>query len=348
MNLDELVGAVYFSKLDLRSGYHQILVAPKDHYKMAFRTHNGHYEWLVMPFSLKNVPATFQALMNDIFRPYLRKFVLVFFDDILVYSQSWNTHLHHLSVVLEILLSHHLFAKISKCFFGQTRIDYLGHFVSTVGVEMDPSKVHAVLQWPPPTTIKQLRTFLGLMGYYRRFIRHYATVAAPLTSLLQKGNFSWSQEAQKAFESLKHSITGALILRLPDFSKPFVIETDASGIGIGAVFSQEDHPIAFFSNKMSSRMQNRSTYAREMYAITEAVGKFRHYLFGHHFVICTDQKSLCHLTDQTIQTPEQEEWFPNYWVFVIPLNINQGQLTKLRILCLALLLWPTRPFIRLY
>lgn len=194
-------------------------------------------------------------------------------------------HLQHLTNVLEILLHHHLFDKLSKCSFGQTRIDYLGHFVSGGGVEMNPAKVHVVLQWPPPTKVKQLRVFLGLTGYYRRFIRQYAVIAAPLTSLLQKDAFSWSAKAQQSFHALKQCLTSAPILKLPDFSKPFIIETDAFGIGVGAVLSQDSHPIVFFSKKMNFRMQGKSAYAREMYAITEAVSKFRHYLFGHRFII---------------------------------------------------------------
>lgn len=244
--LDELFGAVYFSKLDLRLGYHQILVALEDRHKTAFRTHNGHYEWLVMPFVLTNVPATFQTLMNDVFWPYLRKFVLVFFDDILIYSQIWDMHLQHLTVVLDLLLSHQFFAKLSKCSFGQTRIDYLDHFVSAKGVEMDPSKVQAMLNWPPPTIVKQLRAFLGLTGYYRRFIRRYANIAVPLTTLLQKGEFLWSTEAQIAFESLKQSMTSAPILRLPNFSKPFIIETDARVLVLGTYSVKRVTPLHSF------------------------------------------------------------------------------------------------------
>jgi len=194
--LDELFGARVFSKLDLRSGYHQILVKPEDRYKTAFRTHEGLYEWLVMPFGLSNAPATFQCLMNDIFRPHLRKFVLVFFDDILVYSLSWQQHLQHLEVVLKILIRESLFAKFSKCAFGTAEIDYLGHTISGEGMKMDIGKVQAIMEWPEPHNIKQLRGFLGLTGYYRRFIKGYATLVGPLTDLLKKEAYKWNAQAQ--------------------------------------------------------------------------------------------------------------------------------------------------------
>ena len=322
--LDELHGSTVYSKLDLRSGFHQVLLRTKDREKTAFRTHHGHYEWLVMPFGLTNAPATFQALMTDIFRPFLRRFVLIFFDDILIYSPSWHTHLEHLTVVLEQLIHHHLYAKLSKCSFGQSRIEYLGHIVSAVGVEMDASKVKAVMDWPIPQTITQLRGFLGLTGYYRRFIRQYASIALPLTQLLQKDKFLWSTEAQTAFLQLKHALSSAPVLALPDFSQPFVIETDASGQGIGAVLSQNGHPIAYFSKKLSPRMSAQSAYVQELFAITEAVAKFRHYLLGHYFIIRTDHKSLKHLSDQVIQTPEQQEWLPKLMGYHYSIEYKPG------------------------
>ncbi|XP_016200307.1 uncharacterized protein LOC107641325 [Arachis ipaensis] len=287
--LDELFGAKIFSKLDLRSGYHKILVKPEDRYKTAFRTHQGHYEWLVMPFGLTNAPATFQHLMNDIFQPFLRKFFLVFFDDILIYSPSTSQHLAHLEIVLQTLQKESLFAKMSKCLFSVSEIDYLGHTITEKGVHMEKDKIQAVIAWPTPENLKQLRGFLGLTGYYRRFIKGYASLASPLTDLLKRDAFQWSSVAVHVFESLKKAITSESILALPNFDQPFIVETDASSTGIGAVLLQDKHPITFFSKKLSTNKQHKSAYAREFYAVTEAVAKFRHYLLGKKFIIRTDQ-----------------------------------------------------------
>ncbi|GAU44890.1 hypothetical protein TSUD_400530 [Trifolium subterraneum] len=323
--LDELHGAQYFSKLDLRSGYHQILIKPEDCYKTAFRTHHGHYEWLVMPFGLTNAPATFQSLMNTIFQAALRKFVLVFFDDILIYSPSWNCHLQHLEWVLQILEQYELFAKLSKCSFGQKEVDYLGHIVSGSGVYMHAEKIKDVLAWPKPSNVKQLRRFIGLTGYYRRFIKAYAQIACPLTDLLRKDAFVWKHEAETAFQSLKQAVTSAPVLGLPNFSEPFTLETDASGRGIGAVLGQQGHPIAYFSKKLSPRRQKQSAYIRELIAITKALAKFRHYLLGNRFVIKTDQKSLKSLLDQSLQTPEQQAWLHKFIGFDFQIEYKPGK-----------------------
>jgi hypothetical protein len=246
--LDELAGAQWFTKLDLRSGYHQIRLNPADQHKTAFKTHQGLFEFKVMPFGLTNAPATFQNAMNSLFADLMRKCVLVFMDDILIYSPSMSEHLVQLRQVLHILQQNQLSIKRSKCMFAQQQLEYLGHIISKEGVATDPSKIKAVQDWPVPTNVKQVRGFLGLTGYYRKFIQHYSLISRTLSDLLKKDTvFRWTQTEQQAFEQLKQKMLEAPVLALPNFSIPFTIETDASKRGVGAVLMQAGHPVAYLS-----------------------------------------------------------------------------------------------------
>lgn len=211
---------------------------PKDVSKTAFRTHHGHYEFLVMPFGLCNAPSLFQATKNSAFSPYLRKFIIIFFDNILIYSSFLPEHLAHLEKAFAVLLAGGFFLKYSNCSFAQTHIEYLGHMVSNNGVHLVPTKIEAIRNYPTPRSIRALRSFLGLSGFYRRFIQGYASIVAPLTKLLVKDQFQWTAAAQRAFDDLKHTLCSASVLELPDFSQPFVVETDASGVGMEAMLSQ--------------------------------------------------------------------------------------------------------------
>ncbi|GJT10314.1 ty3-gypsy retrotransposon protein [Tanacetum coccineum] len=294
--IDELNGAVIFLKLDLRSGYHQIRMYEDDIAKTAFKTHEGHCEFLVMPFGLTNAPSTFQALMNEVFGPFLRKFTLVFFDDILVYSPSMKTPEDHLRMILQTMRTHKLYAKQSKCIFRANHVEYLGHIITDKGVATDPSKVEAMVQWPVPTTIKQLKGFLGLTGYYRRFIRDYALISQPLTALLKKNAFKWSQSAQGALEELKKAM----------------------------MYATNGHPIAFMSKTLAPKHQSLSTYEKEFLAVIQALDKWRGYLLDRHFIIKTDHFSLKYLMDQRFTTPAQMKWLPKLLGFDYDIMYKKG------------------------
>lgn len=310
------------------SGYHQIRMNSEDVEKTAFRTHHGHYEFLLMPFGLVNAPSTFQGLMNSVFRDLLRKFVLVFFDDILIYSQTWEDHLRHVQHVFELLREHGQILKPTKCSFGKKEVGYLGHVISREGVKVDQTKIEAVTTWPRPSTVRAVRGFLGLSGYYRKFIQDYGVIAAPLTQLLKKAGFHWSEEAENAFISLKKSLSESPVLALPDFTKSFIIECDASGSGIGAVLLQQDHPIAFFSRQLAERHHKLVAYERELIGLAKAVIHWRPYLWGRQFLIRTDHYSLKFLLEQRLSTSPQIHWISKLLGYDFGVEFRSGKTNK--------------------
>jgi hypothetical protein len=270
--LDELSGSCLFTSLDLRAGYHQIRMRPEDEHKAAFKTHDVHYEFKFMAYGLTSAPATFQGLMNTILQPLLRKGVLVFIDDILIYSSDLATHLQLLRQVFTILTQHQLKIKRSKCKFLQPKLIYLGHEISAAGVCTDAKNISAVEKWPLPTNVKEVHRFLGLAGYYRKFVRNFGILCRPLTDLLKKhAVFRWTELEQAAFVALKQELTTAPVLALPDFTKVFEIEIDALDHGIGAVLLHDKHPLSFLSKALGPQTSMLSTYEKEALAIIMAV-----------------------------------------------------------------------------
>jgi hypothetical protein len=323
---DQLQGAAYFSKIDLRTGYWQIRVAAEDVPKTAFTSRHGHFEWLVMPMGLTNAPAEFMRLMEDTFREELDKFVLVFLDDILIYSRTFEEHEQHIRVVLERLKQQKLFAKLSKCSFFKAEVEFLGHYVGRAGVRMIDGKVSAVQDWPTPTTQKEVEQFLGLAGYYRRFIADFSTIAAPLSELTgtlrkdkkgavrkpPKKAFRWGTQQEDAFAALKTAVSTAPCLTIPDASKEFVVHTDASGYATGAVLMQNQgeglRPIAFLSKKMTAAETRYPVHEQELLAILHALRAWRHYLGGRHFTVLSDHQSLQYVQTSAMATPRQQRW----------------------------------------
>jgi len=279
--LDQLRGAVVFSKIDLRSGYHQILVRPEDVQKTAFRSRYGHYEYVVMPFGVTNAPAIFMDYMNRIFRPYLDQFVVVFIDDILIYSKSREEHAEHLRVVLGILREHQLYGKLSKCEFWLEEVQFLGHVISTQGIAVDPAKIETVVKWERPQTVSEVQSFLGLVGYYRRFVEGFSKMVSPLTQLTRKDQpFLWTDECEACFENMKRRLTTAPILAIPDTAKTFEVYCDASYQGLGCVLMQDKRHVAYASRQLKVHEKNYPTHDLELAAVVFALKTWRHYLYG--------------------------------------------------------------------
>ncbi|GJS87270.1 reverse transcriptase domain-containing protein [Tanacetum coccineum] len=304
---DQLQGSSIYSKIDLRSGYHQLRVREEDIPKTAFRTRYGHYEFQVMPFGLTNAPAVFMDLMNRVCKPYLDKFVIVFIDDILIYSHNEKEHEEHLKTILELLKKEELYAKFSKCEFWINTVKFLGHVIDSSGIHVDPAKIEAVKNWASPTTPSEIRQFLGLAGYYRRFIEGFSKIAKPMTELTQKNQkFDWGEEQEEAFQLLKQKLCAAPILALPEGSEDFVVYCDASIKGLGAVLRMK--VIAYASRQLKIHEKNYTTHDLELGAVVFALKIWRHYLYGTKCVVFTDHKSLQHILDQKDLNMRQRRW----------------------------------------
>ncbi|GBG72919.1 hypothetical protein CBR_g12640 [Chara braunii] len=311
--LDRVQVAKYFSKIDLKSGYHQIEVHHDDQYKTAFRTRYGHYEFIVMPFGLTNAPATFQRCMDDLFRPWLDRFVVVYLDDILVFSKTLQEHQGHLRQVLEKLREANFKINAKKCDWEKTQVLYLGHVLDGDGVKPEDCKIAAIRDWPTPRTLTELRSFLGLANYYRKFVRNFSTIAAPFCKLLRKETiWKWDKDCTSAMKKLKQALIEYPVLKVADPSLPFVVTTYASQYDIGAVLQQDDgngyQPVEFISARMPSEKVVTSTYERELYALRQALEHWKHYLLGRHFKVYSDQETLRWLKTQAKMTPKLTRW----------------------------------------
>jgi transposase InsO family protein len=328
---DRLKDAKYFSKIDLRSGYHQVRIHEEDVPKTAFRTRYGHYEFLVLPFGLTNAPATFMHLMQSIFDPHLDHFVIIFLDDILIFSKSLEEHDKHVREVLEVLRKNKLYAKESKCEFFKEKISFLGHVVSAKGISMEEDKVKAIQEWPVPSSTTAVRSFLGLTGYYRRFVKGFGRIALPLTNLLQnESKFQWTESQQQAFDSLKQAISSAPVLAVADDSLTYVVTTDASGFAVGATLSQDQgkglQPIAFLSHKLDKHERNYPVHEQELLAVIIALKEWRHYLHGRKFKIITDHQSLRYLSTQPHLSSRQVRWSEFLQQFEFDIEYRPGRL----------------------
>lgn len=316
--LERLSGAKYFSQLDLTSGYHQIRIREEDVPKTAFVTRYGSFEWKVLPFGLSNSPSVFQKMMNSVLSGYVDKFVQLYLDDVLLYSKTAEEHIEHIKLVLERFRQHKLYVNPSKSSFNQQEVEFLGMRVSAQGILPSKSKVKAIQEWPRPTNVQEVRQFVGLASHYRKFLKNFSSIAAPLTELTKgtgpkKRSITWSSKCQVAFETLKSMLTDAPVLQAPDMSKPFIIETDSSDFGCGGVLLQRDergvlHPLAFESKKFSTAERSYPAQERELLGVLHCLRTWRCFMDGTDYVVYTDHNPLQYLRSQTKPTPRLVRW----------------------------------------
>lgn len=302
----------FFSTLDLTSGYWQLPIASKDAEKTAFLTREGLYEWKRMPMGLMNAPFTFQKYMDHVFKGITC--VRIYLDDIIIHSKTFDQHILDIQNILEILSTNGIKLKLSKCLFGYTKIQYLGHIVSGQGIEPDSSKIDSITTIDRCYNTKQVRSFLGLVGYYRKFIYNFSKIAAPLNNLLCSNTpFVWNSEIQMAFNELKSRLINSPILAYPDFSKPFVIQCDACKTGYGAILSQigedgKEHPISYYSRTTSPAERNYDSREAECSAVITSLKAFRPYIYGQEVTVFTDHQSLKYLQSSKDLTGKYLRW----------------------------------------
>ena len=307
----KLAKAKYFTKIDLTKGYWQIVVKEEDRHKTAFQTHLGLFQWTRMPFGLVTAPATFARMMRLL---HLGDHSVNFFDDILIHSEEWSDHLQHVSQILSRLQAR-LTARPSKIMAGCQELTFLGHSVGRGSLRPQSDKVEQILQIPKPSTKKQVRALLGLVGYYRKFIPNFAAISAPISDLLAgpfKRKFVWPDDCQSALELLQSKLASQPVLSLPDLRKPFIVRTDASSTGLGGVLLQDHegvlHPVTFVSRKLLPREARYSTIERECLAIVWVVTKLGRYLWGRTFLLQTDHHPLTYLQSCVFKNPRIMRW----------------------------------------
>jgi len=304
---NQIRGASVFSKIDLRSRYHQVRIKEEDIFKTAFRMRYGHYEFMVMPFGLTNAPTSFMCLMNNVLSKYLDKFIVVFIDDLLIYSSTMEEHEEHLQIILQVLREHKLYAKFSKCKFF--KIQYLGHVISKDGISIDPDKIKAIINWHVPKDVHGVISFMGITGYYRKFIEGFSKIANPITSLQKKGRkFVWDLKCEESFKKLKELLTTAPIIIIEDPHQDFVVCTDACNEGLGGVLTQEGHVIGYESRKLKIHERNYATYDLEPAIVIHDLKMWHHYLIGRRFVLMSNNISLKYLFDQQNLNARKARW----------------------------------------